>query len=139
MIGKIDRVLGGVIKFFGVIAGILFMMVMNIQTSLAYTFDEAIFSIFDVNVMIDLEQPERIKEIERLTLPLAEVEAVEVWGAARGTIRLQGQAESNDDPEIRLRGMPVNPATYIPQIRAGRWLQDGDESMVVLNRNWPKK
>jgi len=88
-------------------AGILFMMVMNIQTSLTYTFDEAIFSIFDVNVMIDLERPERIKEIERLTLPLPEVEAVEVWGAAGGTVRLLGQPESNDDNEIRLRGMPI--------------------------------
>lgn len=115
-------------------AGILFMMVMNIQTSLTYTFDEAIFSIFDVNVMIDLERPERIKEIERLTLALPEVEAVEVWGAARGTVRLRGQPESNDDNEVRLRGMPFAPTTYIPQMREGRWLQEGDKYVVVLNQ-----
>jgi putative ABC transport system permease protein len=114
-------------------AGVIFLMVMNTRLSLTYTFSNVIFSIFDANVMIELQEAERIKEIEALTLSQPGVEAVEVWGLAKGTARLQGQPESNDDSKINLRGLPINAKTYVPQMRAGRWLMTGDAYSIVLN------
>jgi putative ABC transport system permease protein len=115
-------------------AGIIFMMVMNTRVSLLYTFSDMLFTIFELNVMLDLKHEERIEEIEALTWSYPEVQAVEVWGAATGTARLQGQPESNEDSEINLRGLPLPSQTYVPQLRAGRWLQPEDSYAVVLNQ-----
>lgn len=115
-------------------AGVIFMMVMSTRLSLLYTFTDILFAIFDVNVILDLKHEERIEEIEALTLARSEVKAVEVWGAARGTARLRGQAESNDDSVVNLRGIPVPTTTYIPQMRAGRWLRPEDTYAIVLNQ-----
>jgi putative ABC transport system permease protein len=115
-------------------AGAIFMMVMNTQASLVHTFSDVLFSIFKANVMLDLENEERIGEVEVLTLAQAGVKAVEVWGAARGTARPMGQAESYDDSEVQLRGLSLPSITYRPQMRAGRWLQEDDRYAIVLNQ-----
>jgi putative ABC transport system permease protein len=115
-------------------AGIIFMMVMNTSTTLRYTFGDVLLSIYEANILLDLENEARIKAVESLTLNHPEVKTVEVWGTSKGTARPQGQPESNDDNTIDLRGIPTPSATYIPQMRAGRWLQAGDEYAVVLSQ-----
>jgi putative ABC transport system permease protein len=115
-------------------AGVMFMMVLNTRASLTHTFGEVLLSIFRVNVLLDLEDAARIKQIELLTLSQPEVTAVEVWGTAKGTARRLGQPETNDDSKISLRGLPLPSRTYVPQLRAGRWLQPGDTYAVVLNQ-----
>jgi putative ABC transport system permease protein len=115
-------------------AGVMFMMVMNMRATLTYTFGEALLSIFQANVLLDLEDEARIQQIEALTRTDPDVTVVEVWGAAKGTARLRGQPESNDDSDLNLRGLPIPSLTYVPQMRAGRWLQANDEYAVVLNR-----
>jgi putative ABC transport system permease protein len=115
-------------------AGVMFMMVLNTRASLGYTFGEALLSIFQVNVLLDLEEAGRIQPIETLAKSNPEVTTVEVWGTAKGTARLLGQPASNDDSTVSLRGLPLPSRTYVPQMRAGRWLQPGDEYAVVLNQ-----
>jgi len=115
-------------------AGVMFMMVMNMRATLTYTFGEALLSIFQVNVLLDLEDEARIQQLETLARTDPDVTVVEVWGAAKGTARLRGQPESNDDSDVNLRGLPVPSLTYVPQLRAGRWLQANDEHAVALNR-----
>jgi putative ABC transport system permease protein len=115
-------------------AGVMFMMVMNTRATLAHTFGDVLLSIFQVNILLDLEDEARIKQLEVLTLTHPEVTAVEVWGMAKGTARPLGQPESNDDSKVNLRGIPLPSRTYVPQLRAGRWLLAGDEYAVVLNQ-----
>lgn len=115
-------------------AGVMFMMVLNTRASLSHTFGEVLLSIFQVNVLLDLEDPARIKQVETLTLSHPEVTAVEVWGTAKGTARRLGQPETNDDSKISLRGIPLPSRAYVPRLRAGRWLQPGDEYTIVLNQ-----
>ncbi len=115
-------------------AGVIFMMVVNARTSLLFTFNDVLFSIFDANVMLDLEDEERIKEIESLTLTQPNVKAVEIWSSAKGTARLRGEPEQLDDDSIRLRGLPLPSETYLPKLRAGRWLRPADEFAIVLNQ-----
>jgi len=114
-------------------AGIIFMMVMNTYHSMMYTFSDVIFSIFQNEVMLDLKQAERIDEVEKLTLAYPEVKAVEIWGTAKGTARLASRAEANDDNKVNLRGLPLPSQIYVPELRAGRWLQAEDSYEVVLN------
>jgi putative ABC transport system permease protein len=115
-------------------AGVMFMMVMNTRATLAHTFGDVLLSIFQVNILLDLEDEGRIKQVEALTLTHPEVTAVEIWGTAKGTARPLGQPESNDDSNVNLRGIPLPSRTYVPQLRAGRWLQAGDEYAMVLNQ-----
>lgn len=115
-------------------AGIIFMMVMSTRLSLLYTFTDTLFAIFEVNIMLDLKREERIQEVEALALTNPEVQNVEVWSTAKGVARLMGQPESNEDSEIKLRGIPLPSIVYAPQIRAGRWLQPDDTYSVALNQ-----
>ena len=114
-------------------AGVVFMMVMNTRTTLTYTFGDALLSVYQANVMLELEDEARIPAIERITQTQPEVKAVEVWGTARGAVRPMGQPASNDDASVNLRGVPLPSATYVPALRAGRWLEPEDEYAVALS------
>ncbi len=120
-------------------AGITFMMVMSTQTSLVYTFDKLLVDIFTVNVLLELKNPARIQEIEKIVLSQPEVKTVEVWGQGKGAIRPMGQPESNEDQTANLRGLPLPEQTFVPQMRAGRWLQPGDTYAVALNQALAEK
>ena len=116
-----------------IISGLIFIMVMSVADSTRYTFGDLMFSILRFNVNLQFEQPERIQQVEALTLTNPNVTAVEMWAGQNGKLRLKGVAESNDDPEILLFGVPVPTQLYSPQMRVGRWLQSGDSHAVVLN------
>jgi putative ABC transport system permease protein len=120
-------------------AGVIFMMVMNTSTTLRHTFGDVLLSIYEANILLDLEDEARIKAVESLTMSHPEVKTVEVWGTGKGTVRPLGQPELNEDDTISLRGVPTPSATYIPQMRAGRWLQTGDEYAVVLSQELAEK
>ncbi len=115
-------------------AGIIFMMVMNTRATLQYTFDEVLLSIYNANVLLDLEEPARIAALERLALENPDVTVAEVWASARGTTRPAGQPAANDDNAINLRGVPLPGITYQPALRAGRWLLPTDDHALVLNQ-----
>ena len=115
-------------------SGLVFMMVMNTQASLVYTYSDVVFATFDANVFLNLEDDERIDAIEKIALAHPDVETVELWGFAGGTLRPMGQPETNDDPSADVRGLPVPTETYVPQMRAGRWLQPDDTYAMVLNQ-----
>ncbi|MEW5960876.1 MAG: FtsX-like permease family protein, partial [Chloroflexota bacterium] len=115
-------------------AGVIFMMVMNTQASLVYTYNDVLTTIFKANVLLDLEKEARQREIEEIVLSQPGVKAAEIWGMGKGSIRPLGQPEANDDQKANLRGLPLPAATYNPQLRAGRWLQAGDHYTVVLNQ-----
>lgn len=115
-------------------SGLVFMMVMNTQASLFYTYSDVIFSTFDANVFLNLEDDERIEAIEEVALAHPEVAVVEMWSFSGGTLRPRGQPETNDDPSVDVRGLPIPTKTYLPQMRAGRWLQADDTYAIVLNQ-----
>jgi len=118
-----------------VVSGLIFMMIMTVQDSVVYTFSDLVFSILKFNVSLQFEEPERMQEVERLTLAYPGVKNVEMWGyAAAAKIRPAGQPESNADKIATLFGVPLPTYLYGPQLRAGRWLQPDDTYAVVLNQ-----
>ncbi|MDX1523111.1 MAG: FtsX-like permease family protein, partial [Anaerolineae bacterium] len=115
-------------------SGLIFMMVMHTRASLVYTFSDVLFSIIDANVFLNLENDERIKNIEALALSHPQVTTIEMWSFAGATIRPLGQPESNDDRSALVRGVPLPTETYRPQMRAGRWLLPDDTYALVMHQ-----
>jgi putative ABC transport system permease protein len=117
-----------------VLSGLIFMMVMSTGDSVRNTFGDVIFSILRYNVAFEFEDPERIDQVEALTLAHPEVKAVETWNLGGGQIRPEGQPESDDDEGVLMFGVPLPTSLYGPQMRAGRWLRPRDKYAVVLNQ-----
>ncbi|MBE7473050.1 MAG: hypothetical protein DPW09_00170 [Anaerolineae bacterium] len=115
-------------------SGLIFMMIMTVQDSVAYTFGDVLFSILRFNVNLQFEEPERIKEVEGLLQGYPGVTNVEMWGITSAKIRPAGQAESNADLSADVLGVPLPTDLYGPQLRAGRWLRPDDTNAVVLNQ-----
>jgi putative ABC transport system permease protein len=117
-----------------ILSGLIFMMVMSVGDSVSYTFSDFIFSILRFNVNFVFEDPERINQVEALTLAHPTVEAVEMWGLDSGSIRPAGQPETDDDESVVAFGVPLPTTLYGYQLRAGRWLLPEDEKAIVLNQ-----
>jgi putative ABC transport system permease protein len=81
-----------------VVSGLIFMMIMTVQDSVAYTFGDLIFSILKFNVSLQFEEPERMQEVERLTLAYPGVKNVEMWGYAGAKIRPAGRSPTPMKP-----------------------------------------
>ncbi|MCB0212177.1 MAG: ABC transporter permease, partial [Anaerolineae bacterium] len=120
-------------------SGLVFMMVMNTQASLVYTFGDVLFETFKANVFLSMDDQERIESVEEIALAHPDVTNVEMWGFASGTLRPMDRPESNDDVSASIRGLPVPTETYVPQMRAGRWLEPDDTYAVVLNQELAEK
>ncbi len=120
-------------------SGLIFMMVMNAQTSLQHTFGETLFSIFEANVFLNFEDQQRIKNMEALALSHPAVTGVEMWSFGNGTLRPADRPASNDDLSADVRGIPVPTKTYKPDLRQGRWLQPNDSYAVVLHQDLAKR
>ena len=116
-----------------VLSGLIFMTVMSARDSMRYTFDDLLFSILRFDVNFRFTDQERIRRVEELTLGYAGVKAVEMWELASAEVRLAGKAESNEDKNTVIFGVPLPTTLYGPQVRAGRWLRSDDTHAVVLN------
>ncbi|MCB0153513.1 MAG: FtsX-like permease family protein, partial [Anaerolineae bacterium] len=115
-------------------SGLIFMMIMTVQDSVAYTFGDVLFSILRFNVALRFEEPERLHEVERLALTYPGVDNMEMWAFAGAKIRPVGQPEANTDPTAEVTGVPLPTQVYGYQLRAGRWLNPNDANAVVLNQ-----
>ena len=117
-----------------VLSGLIFMMVMSVQDSVAYTFGNVLFSILRFDVSYTFDNPERITFTEDLALAHPDVKAAEMWGLRSGDLRPQAQTESEDDKRVVVFGVPLPTELYGPQLRVGRWLEPGDVDKAVLNQ-----
>ena len=122
-----------------VASGTIFIMIIGTQESFTYTFSDLLFSIQRFNVAFTFEQPERIEEVEALTLAQPGVKAVEMWGLSSPKMWLVSRGKSNDDQTLQLFGIPLPTKLYDPHITAGRWLQPGDTYDLVLNQRLANK
>jgi putative ABC transport system permease protein len=117
-----------------VLSGLIFMMVMSVGDSARNTFDDVILSILRFNVSFEFEDPERIHQVETLTLAHPAVKSVEMWNLDNANIRPASQLESDDDEGATMFGVPLPTTLYGPQMRAGRWLWPEDTYAIVLNQ-----
>lgn len=117
-----------------VLSGLIFMMVMSVNDSATYTYNDLLFSILNSNINLAFEDSERISYIETITAQVPGVKDQEMWASSNATGRLHFEEESDDDPSVIVYGVPPETRLYGYQMRDGRWLTNEDVHSVVLNQ-----
>ncbi|MGB6420239.1 MAG: ABC transporter permease, partial [Anaerolineales bacterium] len=116
-----------------VLAGVIFMMVIGVNDATRFTFGDKLTSVHNYQISLQFEEPTRTQRIENIALTYPGLEAVETWLVSSGKARPISQAESQvTDARIRIFGMPDISSMYKPDLRAGRWLQAGEDKALVL-------
>ena len=116
-------------------SGLIFMVIMGVFDSTAYTFGEQLKATHTYQAGLALLEPQRLKRIETEALADQQIRAVELWITDRARARPSSQAEpSVEDEQVTLLGLPVNTTMYRPQLVAGRWLSQEDQDGVVLHK-----
>ncbi len=114
--------------------GLMFMVVVSVMNSAAYTFSTGLTSIHTYQVTLRFKEPQRLPLIERMTLAQPGVATVEMWSVADGRVRPAQQADMGEDDQVAtLFGMPASTQMYAPHLQDGRWFTPGETNVVVLN------
>ncbi|MFZ5809950.1 MAG: FtsX-like permease family protein [Chloroflexota bacterium] len=121
-----------------VIAGVMYLMVMSLSSSIDATLD-AEFNRRTHDVVVQFESPQRIERVTALAESLPGVEKAVMWSVEPVTILLKGQKVKDAGAGSQIQGVPLDDPTYIPYIVEGRWLENGDERALVISQDTAKK
>ncbi|GAB4108882.1 MAG: FtsX-like permease family protein [Roseiflexaceae bacterium] len=113
-------------------AGLTFMAVICVRTSLIYTLSGILLQAYPYQIQLDLAQNATLPQVAQAS-ELPGVAGVEGWRLQRGTLRRAGTPEQITDPAVNLAGVPLPSAAYQPVLLAGRTLQPGDTHVIVLH------
>jgi putative ABC transport system permease protein len=117
-----------------VTAGAMFLMVMSLSASLSFTLDNDLkrrgydaFLFFEDNHRTDraVEVAESHQGVER----------AEVWFTHSASVLREGQRAREAGLGAQLVGIPAGSDMFEPLIVAGRWLQPGDERVIVISQD----
>lgn len=117
-----------------VIAGVMFLMVMSLSSSLNATLD-AEFGRRSYDLMVNFSSVQRVDRTIALARTIPGVEDASMWLASPVTILHAGQKALGAGMGSSIQGVDVADPMYVPQIVAGRWLQPGDRFAVVMERD----
>jgi putative ABC transport system permease protein len=138
------------------VAGAIFIAVFNTRTSMLLEFDQ-ILAMFGYDVQVILTEPQPVSRLVREAQRVDGVEAVEGWAFAFGTIvrpeGVQVAEQPLDEPtgpgerpgmsgglgtdeegtNVIIFAPPSDTEFIEPTMLAGRWMQPGDEAVIVLS------
>jgi putative ABC transport system permease protein len=117
-----------------IIAGVMFLMVMSLSSSITATLD-AEFNRRSHDMVISFEDLQRVDRTVALAESVPGVEHAGMWLAVPATILREGQKLLDAGLGSQLHGVPVDDPMYTPLIVEGRWLQPGDGRVIVLNKS----
>jgi putative ABC transport system permease protein len=116
-----------------VTAGVMFMMVMTLSSSITATLDAE----FDRNthdIIFNLEEMQRVDRATSLAEQVDGVQKAEMWLVVPVTILREGQKSLDAGTGSALYGMPLDDPMYVPLIVEGRWLEPSDGHAIVMNK-----
>jgi putative ABC transport system permease protein len=116
-----------------VTAGIMFLIVMSLSSSIKATLD-AEFGRRSHDLIINFSNMQRVDRMRALVQTVSGVEKADMWLIAPVTILHQGQKALAAGLGSQLQGVPLDDPMYKPLIVEGRWLQPGDDRVVVMNK-----
>lgn len=116
-----------------VIAGAMFLMVMSLSSSITAT-NDAEFARRQHDIVVTLDQLERVDSTCALAESIPGVEDTGMWLAVPATILREGQRSLDAGLGSQLQGVPVEDPMYIPMVVEGRWLRPGDNRVIVMNK-----
>jgi putative ABC transport system permease protein len=115
-----------------VTAGAMFLIIMSLSASITLTLDGE-FERRSYDVTIRFDDEERVDRAVALAQSLDGVEEAEVWFNHPASILRQGQRTKEAGVGAEINGVPIGSDMYKPLIVAGRWLQPGDDRVIVMN------
>jgi putative ABC transport system permease protein len=119
-----------------ILAGVVFMMVLGVNDATRYTFGDKLSDIHTYQVNLQFEQTERIQNLENQALTNPQVSAVDTWLVTSAKARPSNQEDGEvTDARIRIFGLSPVSDMYRPELRAGRWLKDGDSHAAVITES----
>jgi len=137
-------------------AGAIFISVLNTRAAIIHEFNQ-IIAMFGYDVQVLLSEPQPVSRLEREAMQIEGVERVEGWGFASGTIiRPDGVAVEpvptpahpgpqfsrrselrdtgeNEGTDLLIFAPPLDTPFIKPTMVEGRWLQPGDNNVIVIS------
>lgn len=114
------------------IAGVMFLVVMTLVSSTNLTLDN------DMNrrgydLRFGFTRSQRTERVLAMTTAVPGITSAETWYTANATILREGE-RLNDSAGLgaQLTGVPVDSVMQVPLIIDGRWMQPGDDRVVVV-------
>jgi putative ABC transport system permease protein len=112
-----------------IMAGAVFIAVFNVRASML-GFLNQLGEHFAADVSLTMERPYRIPMIQQVLYEVDSVVAVEGWGGAQSQIL---DADDNVVTDLTIVGPPADSQQIDPEMVAGRWLQPGDDHVVIVS------
>lgn len=114
-------------------AGTMYLIVMSLSTSITTTLDNE-FGRRNFDMFFVFEDDQRIDRTLDLAHSIAGVEKAEMWFTQSASILKAGQRARDAGLGAVLIGVPADTDIYKPLLVAGRWLQPGDDRVIVMNQ-----
>jgi putative ABC transport system permease protein len=87
------------------------------------------------DLRIGFSQDQRIEDIDAVVRQETSVEEAEIWYSRNATLSRQGERlRDSAGLGAQLVGLPAGSNMYRPIITDGRWLEDGDERVIVISQ-----
>lgn len=111
-----------------ILAGIMFIVVMSLSTSLNNTM-ETLINDLGMDVWLSFETPERTQQMLQTAGQIPRVTSAETWQRTAATLKLA----RGEERDLYLMGLPPDSSIHRPRIVSGRRLMPGDGYAVLLN------
>jgi putative ABC transport system permease protein len=114
-------------------AGAMFLIIMSLSASITFTLDNE-FKRRGYDTAISFRDRVHIGRAVKMAQALDGVEKAEVWFNHPASILRQGQRTKEAGLGTQINGVPIGSDMYKPLIVAGRWLQPGDDRVIVMSK-----
>ncbi|MFN2138113.1 MAG: FtsX-like permease family protein [Candidatus Promineifilaceae bacterium] len=112
-----------------IMAGAVFIAVFNVRASM-FGYLNQLAEHFAADITLSLERPYRIQRVQQVLYQIDGVLEVEGWGGGSAEIL---DAGDNVVADLILVGPPGDSQQIDPEMAAGRWLEPGDDHVVVVS------
>ncbi|MDX1523198.1 MAG: FtsX-like permease family protein, partial [Anaerolineae bacterium] len=116
-----------------IMAGTMFLLVTSLSASIDLTLDNE-FNRRNFDLFFVFDDRYRIDRTTELAHTVAGVEAAEMWFSQSASILKEDQRMTEAGLGAELNGVPLDSDFYRPLMVAGRWLQPGDDRVIVMNQ-----
>ncbi len=119
-------------------SGSMFLIIMSLSSSTNLTMNQA-FANRRFDVTLSLRASQRIDRLEELARQVPGIDAADVWFNLPVSILHAGQRAKEAGMGAELDGIPAGSDFYREVVVEGRWLESGDERVIVMNKETADK
>ncbi len=111
-----------------ILAGIVFIMVMSVRTSLNSTL-ETLINELGLDVWVVFDEPQRSVRLVEIAESVPRVVSAEVWEQRASSL----EVASGEQKDVYLLGLPYDSKVFNPNLVEGRAFLPGDDKAILLN------